>query len=35
MPDEINTRIAELKLDSMGISIDTLTEEQKEYLGLK
>ncbi|MBQ1470114.1 adenosylhomocysteinase [Schwartzia succinivorans] len=34
MPDEINTKIAEIKLASMGISIDTLTAEQRAYLGL-
>ena len=33
MPDEINTKIAEIKLASMGIKIDELTEEQKKYLG--
>ena len=33
MPDEINTKIAEIKLASMGIKIDELTEEQKRYLG--
>ena len=34
IPDEINTQIAEIKLDSIGVGIDSLTEEQKEYLGL-
>ena len=34
MPEEINTKIAEIKLDSIGVKIDTLTEAQKEYLGL-
>ena len=34
IPDEINTQIAEIKLDSLGVGIDSLTEEQKEYLGL-
>jgi adenosylhomocysteinase len=29
---EIEVRVANLKLASMGISIDTLTEEQKKYL---
>ena len=33
IPDEINTQIAEIKLDSLGVGIDSLTEEQKEYLG--
>jgi adenosylhomocysteinase len=34
MPNEINDRIARMKLASMGIEIDALTEEQKAYLGL-
>ena len=34
MPEEINTKIAEIKLDSIGVKIDTLTEEQKKYLSL-
>ena len=34
MPDEINTRIAEMKLASMGIRIDALTPEQKAYLSM-
>ena len=32
VPREIDEEIARLKLKSMGIKIDTLTEEQKEYL---
>jgi len=32
VPQEIEDWIARLKLDSMGIGIDTLTKEQKEYL---
>ena len=32
MPDEINTQIAEIKLASLGVEIDSLTEEQKIYL---
>ncbi len=32
MPTELDTMIAQLKLKSLGISIDTLTEEQKCYL---
>jgi adenosylhomocysteinase len=32
VPVEIDERIAALKLKSMGISIDTLTAEQKKYL---
>ena len=34
MPDEINTKIAELKLKAAGVAIDYLTDEQKAYLGL-
>ena len=32
LPHEVDVKIAELKLKSMGISIDTLTPEQEEYL---
>ena len=32
VPVDIDRRIAELKLASMGVSIDTLTPEQKKYL---
>ena len=32
MPEEINTKIAEIKLKSLGIAIDTLTPEQQAYL---
>ena len=32
LPHEVDIKIAELKLESMGISIDTLTPEQEEYL---
>ncbi|MFA5038231.1 MAG: adenosylhomocysteinase [Candidatus Omnitrophota bacterium] len=32
VPPDIDKRIAELKLDSMGVKIDRLTAEQKEYL---
>ncbi len=32
VPDEIDEYIAKLKLESMGIKIDTLTEEQRRYL---
>ena len=35
MPDEINTKIAEIKLASMGIKIDALTPEQRAYLGME
>jgi len=32
VPDEIDAEVARLKLRSMGVAIDTLTEEQKKYL---
>ncbi|MHA2610243.1 MAG: adenosylhomocysteinase [bacterium JZ-2024 1] len=32
LPEEIDLRIARWKLETMGIRIDTLTREQKEYL---
>jgi adenosylhomocysteinase len=32
IPEEIDAEIARIKLDAMGIGIDTLTEEQVEYL---
>jgi adenosylhomocysteinase len=32
VPDEIDREIARLKLESMGIDIDTLTEDQARYL---
>jgi adenosylhomocysteinase len=32
VPLEIDQEIARLKLESMGIEIDTLTEEQERYL---
>ena len=32
VPEEIDKQIARLKLDSMGIKIDTLTPEQRQYL---
>lgn len=32
LPHEVDVKIAELKLTSMGIKIDTLTPEQEEYL---
>ena len=34
MPEEINTQIAEIKLKSLGVSIDTLSEEQRAYLNM-
>lgn len=33
MPDEVNERIAQIKLQSLGISIDALSNEQRAYLG--
>ncbi len=32
LPENVDREIAELKLQSMGIEIDTLTEEQQKYL---
>ena len=32
VPEELDSRIARLKLESMGLTIDTLTAEQKRYL---
>jgi len=32
VPKEIDETVAKLKLEAMGIQIDTLTEEQKNYL---
>ena len=32
VPAEIDTRVASMKLASMGVKIDTLTEEQQKYL---
>jgi adenosylhomocysteinase len=32
VPEKIDKQIARLKLNSMGIEIDTLTPEQKKYL---
>jgi adenosylhomocysteinase len=32
VPDEIDRRIAELKLQALGIAVDALTEKQQEYL---
>ncbi|TMD36876.1 MAG: adenosylhomocysteinase [Chloroflexi bacterium] len=32
VPDEIDKEVARLKLNAMGIAIDTLTEEQERYL---
>ncbi|TYZ24774.1 adenosylhomocysteinase [Selenomonas ruminis] len=35
MPEEINTKIAELKLKALGVTIDVLTPEQRAYLNLE
>src|ERR687896_584931 len=32
VPEEIDRRIAELKLQALGITVDTLTDKQQEYL---
>jgi adenosylhomocysteinase len=32
MPDEVNKRIAKIKLEALDIAIDTLSKEQKTYL---
>ena len=32
LPETVDKSIAELKLKTMGIDIDTLTPEQEEYL---
>jgi adenosylhomocysteinase len=32
VPAEIDNEIARLKLETMGVDIDTLTEEQAKYL---
>ena len=32
VPEMIDKQVAQLKLNSMGIDIDSLTPEQKEYL---
>lgn len=35
MPEEINTKIADIKLKSLGVAIDVLTDEQRAYLNLE
>ena len=32
IPEDVDQEIARLKLESMGIDIDTLTPEQEKYL---
>ncbi len=34
LPHELDTKVASIKLSSMGYKIDTLTEAQRKYLGL-
>jgi adenosylhomocysteinase len=34
IPEEIDQRVAMMKLKSWGYSIDILTDAQKEYLGV-
>ena len=34
IPGQIDDKVARMKLDSWGYSIDSLTREQKEYLGI-
>jgi len=33
VPEDIDKEIARLKLEAMGVKIDTLTAEQVKYLG--
>ena len=35
MPEEINTKIADIKLKSLGVAVDVLTDEQRAYLNLE
>jgi adenosylhomocysteinase len=32
VPEEIDKKVAEMKLETLGVKIDRLTQEQKEYL---
>ena len=32
VPDDIDRRVAEIKLDALGVEIDELSEEQREYM---
>jgi adenosylhomocysteinase len=32
VPEEIDREVARLKLESLGVEIDSLTEEQRRYL---
>ena len=33
LSDEVSAKVARLKLQALGINIDTLTDEQRIYLG--
>ena len=35
MPNEVNVKLAELKLKSLGMAIDKLTAEQRAYLNME
>ena len=35
MPEEINTKLANIKLAALGVRIDELTPEQRRYLNLE
>ena len=32
MPEEIDREVARLKLEALGITIDTMTDEQEKYV---
>ena len=32
VPDEIDDKIGQVKLEAMGLAIDQLTQEQRDYL---
>ena len=34
MPEAVHTKLAQIKLASLGVNIDELTQEQKDYLGI-
>ncbi|MDO4203269.1 MAG: adenosylhomocysteinase [Selenomonadaceae bacterium] len=34
LPEEVDTKLAQIKLASLGVTIDELTQEQKDYLGI-
>jgi adenosylhomocysteinase len=33
VPDELDREVAEIKLAAEGVEIDSLTDEQREYMG--